>query len=33
VDCDKLTTMMKDLYGRQMFTTDQLVFLFSSPHL
>ena len=27
VDCDKLTTLMKDLYGRQLFSTDQLVFL------
>lgn len=25
MDCDKLTTLMKDLYGRQVFSTDQLV--------
>ena len=25
VDCDKLTTLMKDLFGRQIFTVDQLV--------
>lgn len=25
VDADKLTPIMKDLYGRQMFTVDQLV--------
>lgn len=28
VDCDKLTTLMKDLYGRQIFTVDQLVGFF-----
>lgn len=32
VDCDKLTTLMKDLYGRQLFTVDQLVFHLSPPH-
>ncbi|KAK8806475.1 hypothetical protein WA588_003043 [Blastocystis sp. NMH] len=25
VDCDKLTKVMKDLYGRQMFTVDQMM--------
>ena len=27
IDCDKLTSVMKDLYGRQIFTTEQLVWL------